>query len=60
MAEDHFTYQLIFDNVGLDGGDVFRTASGHPLGWVNAELPALLVPETSVDVGDSLGKPVFD
>jgi hypothetical protein len=36
--------QLICCNVGLDGGGVSHTASGYLLGWVNAELPALLVP----------------
>jgi hypothetical protein len=30
--------------LGLGGGGVFQTASGHPHGWVNVDVPALLVP----------------
>ncbi|MFO0006983.1 MAG: hypothetical protein ACK559_38295, partial [bacterium] len=32
-------------NVGRNGGGVSRSASGHPHGWVNVDVPApLLVP----------------
>ena len=46
-------------NVGRNGGGVFHTASGHPHGWVNVDLPALMVPGKLGSAEDHFKNSVF-